>query len=51
LARLLARERWEEKPGEARWMVEEQEEAWPAIADWVNDAVNTAIANVRGRGR
>ncbi len=50
LVRLLARERWEESPGEARWMVEEKAEPWPSIADWVNDAVNTAIANVRTRG-
>lgn len=32
LCRILARERWS-PPGEARWMLEEQEKPWPAAAD------------------
>jgi NAD(P)-dependent dehydrogenase (short-subunit alcohol dehydrogenase family) len=31
LARILARERWS-PPGEARWLMEETEQPWPAIA-------------------
>lgn len=31
LARILARPRWS-PPGEARWLVEEDEQAWPAVA-------------------
>jgi len=32
LARILARERWS-PPGDARWMMEEQEQPWPAPTD------------------
>lgn len=32
LARILGRERWS-PPGAARWLVEEQEQPWPAIAE------------------
>ena len=32
LARILARERWS-PAGEARWLVEEQEQPWPAVAE------------------
>jgi hypothetical protein len=49
LTRVLARERWAPAPGEARWMLEERDEPWPAITDWVADAVRVAIASVRAR--
>lgn len=32
LARILARERWS-PPGEARWLLEENEQPWPAVAE------------------
>ena len=32
LARILAKERWSQA-GEARWMIEEKDEPWPAVAD------------------
>jgi NAD(P)-dependent dehydrogenase (short-subunit alcohol dehydrogenase family) len=32
LARILARERWS-PPGEARWLIEENEQPWPAVAE------------------
>jgi NAD(P)-dependent dehydrogenase (short-subunit alcohol dehydrogenase family) len=49
LARVLARRRWAPAPGEARWMVEEREESWPVITDWVAEAVGTAITHVCAR--
>jgi hypothetical protein len=32
LSRILARERWS-PPGEARWLFEEDEQPWPAVAE------------------
>lgn len=40
LASLFERERWS-PPGEARWMVESREEAWPRLAD--DDATRAAV--------
>jgi NAD(P)-dependent dehydrogenase (short-subunit alcohol dehydrogenase family) len=42
LVRVLARDRWS-PPGDARWFVEEREEAWPAIADEAAAEVRKAI--------
>ncbi|MCI0673626.1 MAG: SDR family NAD(P)-dependent oxidoreductase [Myxococcaceae bacterium] len=40
LVRLLARERWS-PPGEARWLFEETEQPWPAVAD--DEATRRAV--------
>ncbi|HEY0141233.1 MAG TPA: SDR family NAD(P)-dependent oxidoreductase [Thermoanaerobaculia bacterium] len=40
LARILAKERWS-PAGEARWMIEEKEEPWPAVAE--DEATRAAV--------
>jgi hypothetical protein len=40
LTRILARERWS-PPGEARWLIEENEQPWPAVAE--NEATRNAV--------
>jgi NAD(P)-dependent dehydrogenase (short-subunit alcohol dehydrogenase family) len=46
LARILARERWS-PPGEARWLMEEQEQPWPAVAE--NEATRRAVRDTTAR--
>lgn len=46
LARILARERWS-PPGEARWLVEENEQSWPAVAE--NEATRRAVRDTTAR--
>jgi NAD(P)-dependent dehydrogenase (short-subunit alcohol dehydrogenase family) len=43
LARILARERWS-PPGEAKWLVEEQEQAWPPVTR--DEATRAALHEV-----
>jgi NAD(P)-dependent dehydrogenase (short-subunit alcohol dehydrogenase family) len=46
LARILARERWS-PPGDARWLVEETEQPWPAIA--TDEATRRAVRDATAR--
>jgi NAD(P)-dependent dehydrogenase (short-subunit alcohol dehydrogenase family) len=46
LARLLARERWS-PPGHARWLVEEAEQPWPAVAE--SEATRRAVRDTTER--
>jgi NAD(P)-dependent dehydrogenase (short-subunit alcohol dehydrogenase family) len=46
LARILARERWS-PAGEARWLVEEQEQPWPAVAQ--DEATRRAVRDTTAR--
>jgi NAD(P)-dependent dehydrogenase (short-subunit alcohol dehydrogenase family) len=46
LARILARERWS-PPGEARWLTEEQEQPWPAVAEV--EATRRAVRDTTAR--
>ncbi|XXF79988.1 SDR family NAD(P)-dependent oxidoreductase [Myxococcaceae bacterium GXIMD 01537] len=46
LVRILARERWSPQ-GEARWLVEENEQPWPPIAQ--DDATRRAVRETTGR--
>jgi NAD(P)-dependent dehydrogenase (short-subunit alcohol dehydrogenase family) len=46
LARLLARERWS-PPGEARWLMEDQEQPWPAAAE--DEATRRAVRDTTAR--
>lgn len=46
LARILARERWS-PPGEARWLVEEEEQPWPAVAE--SEATRSAVRETTER--
>lgn len=46
LARILSRERWS-PPGDARWMVEEQEQPWPDVAQDV--ATRRAVLETTAR--
>jgi NAD(P)-dependent dehydrogenase (short-subunit alcohol dehydrogenase family) len=46
LARILARERWS-PAGEARWLVEEQEQPWPAVAE--DEATRRAVRETTTR--
>ncbi|WP_224371140.1 SDR family NAD(P)-dependent oxidoreductase [Hyalangium versicolor] len=46
LARILARERWSPS-GEARWLIEETEQPWPAVAE--DEATRRAIRETTAR--
>jgi NAD(P)-dependent dehydrogenase (short-subunit alcohol dehydrogenase family) len=46
LTRLLARERWS-PPGAAQWLVEENEQPWPPVAE--NESTRAAVRNVTVR--
>jgi NAD(P)-dependent dehydrogenase (short-subunit alcohol dehydrogenase family) len=46
LARILARERWS-PPGEARWLVEENEQPWPTVAE--DEAARRAVRDTTAR--
>ncbi|PTL75864.1 SDR family NAD(P)-dependent oxidoreductase [Vitiosangium sp. GDMCC 1.1324] len=46
LARILSRERWS-PPGEARWLIEENEQPWPAVAE--NEATRRAVRDTTAR--
>jgi NAD(P)-dependent dehydrogenase (short-subunit alcohol dehydrogenase family) len=46
LARILARERWS-PGGEARWLIEEAEQPWPAIAE--DEATRRAVRDTTAR--
>lgn len=46
LTRILARDRWS-PPGEARWLMEEQEQPWPAVAE--NKATRRAVWEATAR--
>ncbi|WP_224243347.1 SDR family NAD(P)-dependent oxidoreductase [Hyalangium gracile] len=46
LARILARERWS-PAGEARWLLEEKEEPWPAVAE--DEATRRAVRETTAR--
>jgi hypothetical protein len=46
LARILARERWS-PAGEARWLVEEEEQPWPAVTQ--DEATRRAVRDTTAR--
>lgn len=46
LTRILARERWS-PAGEARWLVEEEEQPWPAVAE--DEATRRAVRDTTAR--
>jgi NAD(P)-dependent dehydrogenase (short-subunit alcohol dehydrogenase family) len=46
LARVLTRERWS-PPGEARWLMEESEQSWPAVAE--DEAMRRAVRDTTAR--
>jgi NAD(P)-dependent dehydrogenase (short-subunit alcohol dehydrogenase family) len=46
LARILARERWS-PAGEARWLIEEEERPWPAVAE--NEVTRRAVRDTTAR--
>jgi NAD(P)-dependent dehydrogenase (short-subunit alcohol dehydrogenase family) len=46
LTRILARERWS-PPGEARWLIEENEQPWPAVAE--NASTRQAVRDTTQR--
>ena len=48
LVRLLERPRWEARPGEAPWLVEEAEQPWPPVVDRDERAVLAAVARHLG---